>query len=49
MDRQGRFNLIKEELAWYGLSVIRSLGSGGFGEVVLANKGTSQLTQTGSM
>lgn len=41
MDRQSKFIHIKEELAWYGLSVIRSLGSGGFGEVVLANKGTS--------
>lgn len=46
MDRQSKFNHVKEELMWYGLTVVRSLGSGGFGEVVLANKGTVGLTQT---
>jgi hypothetical protein len=46
MDRQSKYNHVKEELMWYGLNVVRSLGSGGFGEVVLANKGTRLLTQT---
>lgn len=45
MDKQSKFALIKEELGWYGLTVTKSLGSGGFGEVVQAFKGIPSIIQ----